>query len=442
MRNILFILLLIFSVATLNVANAQNLRITHVWSHTNLSFDLNKLYNYNKYEKHRFGAGFFINTPLKYDNRYGTLFQNSFYADIYSAWGMGDNAWKYGGSIALRFPRYILRKVYLGYLHDIEKAGNHHFEPYNIFNTTGNSTYISSHYSAVDRIWGGVDVDVLGPGFITAELRHSAERLLFDAYSRLYPLAYENEALPRKNFNELHLRLKWGKDWMVDILAGESHPFGERLDSGTDLQEFASIVAQYSHTFTVGKKNDKLSIFGQTGTTVNSRTPISRRFDMSGTGGSHFFFRNTFLTVTPNSLTADQYLQLCFNYTFETPLWRARISKPKVFLQLNSMWGMLATDDGPKAQNTYTLLDCYPVDETTMNLPVTDLITLTAPSKGLLEPSIGIDYLLHWGIFDFGAAVAYQLAPQNSLYYKDNFLDKFAVMLVAKLIFETLDFNF
>ena len=79
---------------------AQNaLRLSHLWSRTNVSFDLNRLYNYNIYERNRWGAGFFLETPLKYDTRYGTLFQNTFYGDIYGAYGTGDRALKGGGSL-------------------------------------------------------------------------------------------------------------------------------------------------------------------------------------------------------------------------------------------------------------------------------------------------------------------------------------------------------
>ncbi len=57
-----------------------------------------------------------------------------------------------------------------------------------------------------------------------------------------------------------------------------------------------------------------------------------------------------------------------------------------------------------------------------------------APLDGLLEPCIGIDKLLHWGVLDLGVAAAYQMTPKKTSYHLDNFLDKFAVMCVAKLI--------
>ena len=93
-------------------------------------------------------------------------------------------------------------------------------------------------------------------------------------------------------------------------------------------------------------------------------------------------------------------------------------------MQLNALWGVLYGKSVVDGTGTYALYGTEPAK----------YIALTAPFAGLLEPCIGIDGLLHWGVLDLGIAAAYQMTPKKTSYHLDNFLDKFAVMCVAKLI--------
>lgn len=421
-------LLLLLLPAT--AAVGQNvLRMSHLWSRTNVGFDLNRLYNYNIYERNRWGAGFYLETPLKYDTRYGSLFQNTFYGEIYGAYGSGDKALKGGGSLQLRFPRYILRLVSVGYKHDIERVGMHDFNAYNIINTFENSSYFSSRYSAIDRLETAVVVDLPGATMFTLSYRHSAERLLFDAHGLLFPAIDDADALPRIKYDELLLQLECGKNLKFQLLTGKWNPYDAAFELSDRL--YLRLFGQYANRIVLPDSHGTVSLYAQGGLTRNECTPISRRFDISGAGITRYFFNNTFLTVRPNSFMADSYVTLHMGYSMGRPLWNARLSKPLPFVQLGAMWGMLYGKQVVNGTGVYHLLTGAPVDSSNPYA-----IAVRAPYKGLLEPAIGIDNLFRWGFLDLGVAAAYQLTPKNSDYHLDNFSDKFSVMLVAKLIFE------
>lgn len=430
MRKTLFICLL--SLLSLSSARlcAQQLRITHLWSHTDLSFDLNRLYNYNIYENNRWGAGLILSTPLHYDTRYGTLFQNRFEASVYAGWGSGDHAWKYGVETSLAFPRNVFREITVGYHHDIEKVGAHSFQPYNLLNTFENSTYFSSRYSFVDKVFGSVSLDPDGPSKVSLSYSHSAEKLLFNNTGLIYPSIYPEEALRPRDFDEMDIQLRWGDYWIVDLLAGVSHLRHTQDESHGHLRAFM----QYGRTFKIGKKAHRLSFLGQAGSTSGDATPIARRFDISGTGGSIYFFRNTFLTVRPNSFLADTYAEACTHFITGKPLWDNAISSPKPFLQLNAVWGTLHQNGKLRGS---VVLDMQQGSQASAATDHDMMLALIAPDKGLMEAAAGFEGLIHWGVLDIGAAAAYQFTPKKSLYYQDNFFNKFAVMFIATLVLDT-----
>ena len=429
----LYIILLLSILASCGSLNAQDLRLSHLRSRTNISLDLNKLYNYNMYEHNRWGLGLFLTTPLKYDEKYGTNYQNLFRTDIYAAWGSGDHAFKYGGSLQLIFPRSFIRRIYIDAFHDIEKIGNHSFVSYNILNTSDNSTYFSSRYSAVDRLLLGMEFNLLGKNKINADFRLSHEAPLFNAQTLLYPRRFESDSTQGNHYREWHINIIKDKHWTFDFLFGNATRNGGG-PAGSEMHleniNYFRVIAQYSNIFTL-KNKSKLSAFSQFGFLENSNTPISRRFDLSGTGGSLYYFNNTLLTVRPNTFTADIFFHGCLNYSFANPLWKSRLSNPVPFIQLNALYGRLYNVD---VDNT-GLYELYTGRQLSTNVSASTYV-LRSPDRGLLEPALGLNSLLRWGILDIGAALAYQITPANSTYHIHNFWNNFSVMCIAKLAFE------
>lgn len=422
----LYICLLSFFLLVIGNVSSQKLNIEHKFGNTSIGFDLNSVYNYNIYEHNRFGAGIELITPLKYDNRYGSLFQNYFMADAYVGYGVRDKAWKYGGSLGLSFPRSLFRSIAIGYCHDLTQIGKHSFIEYDMLNTSDNSSYFSSRFSGVDHFGVTLLIDPPGPSRIILDYSHSRERYLFDAHNLLYPAIYGDDNMPYYTFNEVGIRLFWGDHWkfslLTNIIASQDNSW--HLDNNPLFGlQYYRFLSEYSNKINFNGNRGQLSLFAQCGIILNE-APISRMFDLSGTGGSYYYFNNSFLTVRPNTFMSDAFALASIRYTLGISLWKTASSEPHPFVQLNAMWGMLQGKNISNSSGTYILEDTQPQK----------LIVLTTPDHGLLEPCIGFDKLIRWGVVDVGVAAAYQITPKNSPYHIDNFWNKFAVICIAKLI--------
>lgn len=406
-----------------NVAEGQSVRLARLKNRTDISLDLDRLYNYNNYERNRWGLGVDVTVPLKYDDRYGTLFQNLAIVSAYAGYGTGDHAWKFGGSAGMLFPRSVVRSFHVMYQHDLLRVGSHSFDDYNLFNTSNNSSYFSSHYAGVDVASAVLQVDIPGPGELLLEYSHSRERYLFDAHGLLYPSRYDGDTMPYHVFNEVGLDLYWGKHWKLGLLANLRREDPDRnLYNILPGIHYVRLLVQYNNKIELKKNRGRLSLFAQGGAVLDD-VPLSRRFDLGGTGGGRYYFNNTLLTVRPNTFMADAFALANVRYTAGFSLWKSTISNPQPFVQLGAVWGTLYGKDvigGTKI----------------VNLAPGSQIAITAPFQGLLEPGAGIDKLLHWGVLDMGVAAAYQLTKKNSPYHLDNFFDKFAVMVVANLVID------
>ncbi len=420
--------LLLYNIVAMPRADAQEVRLTPLHSKTVVSFDLNRLYNYNSYERNRWGVGFKLVTPLKYDTLRGAISQNSFIASTYAGYGTGDHAWKYGGAVGLGFPRSVFKQISICYQHDLLRVGSHSFDEYNILNTSANSSYFSSRFSGVDRIGVVAQIDIPGPGMLYIDYSHSRERYLFDASGPLYPNLYDNDTMPYETFNEVGIDFYLGDHWKFGVLTNiqESQDDVFRINNNPLFSlEYLRFLSQYSNKIKFKNTHGKLSLFAQSGF-ILGEAPVSRQFDISGTGGGRYYFYNTFLTIRPNNFMADIFTLASIRYTTGWSFWKEDVSEPHPFFQLNALWGMLYGKQIVNGTGIFYLNDTPPYRA----------ISLTAPYDGLLEPCIGIDRLLRWGLVDLGIATAYQFTPKNSSYHLDNFLDKFAVMCIVRLILD------
>ncbi|MBR4804047.1 MAG: hypothetical protein IK032_05360, partial [Bacteroidales bacterium] len=114
------------------------------------------------------------------------------------------------------------------------------------------------------------------------------------------------------------------------------------------------------------------------------------------TGNMSYYFRNSFMTLHPHQFVSDRYANLCISFQFAQPFWRLKYSKPKPFLQLNSIIGTASRKI------------------TTDNMPV------LAPEKGIMEPCVAINDLLAYSTISLGVGFAYRVSAYNSIYEKDN----------------------
>lgn len=434
MRKKLYICLLFILFSLTKGAVSQSLFLTRSFGHTTIGFDINSLYNYNIYEGHRVGGSAFVSFPVKNDKRYGSDFQNNFNITGYGAYGLTDKAWKYGGEVEFRMPCNTFRNAFVGFNHDIEIVGQHNFSTYQLLNTISNSGYFSSRFSSIDRLSIGFTLALPHAMSLMTKYRHSREMLLFSSSTLLYPSIFVDEALTPSSFDEVNLRLsllpssssKRGRA-IVDIIAGYATPH----EDGASSTLFCRLVAQYEHSFHLGTNNNPLTLFSQAGSTILPNTPVSRRFNISGSGGSYYYFNNSFLTVRPNAFMTDIFVILKAHYALSKPLWTLSFSKPKPFIQAAGLWGALRTDKSFGECATFDLITGQFTSPDIM--PTHETIMLFAPFQGLAEFAAGIEDLIRWNLIDVGAAVAYKITSKKALYYSDNIFGNLAVMVVAKL---------
>ena len=389
------------------LVSAQSLRLTPYRAPSALYLNLDHLYGYNRYEHSRIEAGLTWVTPNEAaEPRPASIGQWSLGG--YAAYGFKDQGLKYGVAVQLRLPGQGDVKLRFRAFNDLETAASRRMGDYSFLSPELNTTFLASRYVGVKGIRFDVKVSPRRDWELSAGALLAWEQYRFNNDGPLYPRLTPDAmpmALPHAAFTA---RADWSRGLAVTATAGVTK--GEYVDRN-DVP-YLRLLAQYD----AEPGEFGLHVFGQAGF-VSALAPYSRMFDLSGTAKSGYFFRNTFLTVRPNTFTANMFAHLCLNYTPPMPLWELSWSQPLAFLQVNAMWGQLFGQD---------------IDGKLHH----DGLDLQAPHLGLLEPAAGFDGLVHWGLIDLGFAVAYQICPFDAPYMNETLTDNFAFTFVATLIFE------
>ena len=393
------------------LAGAQGVRLTRYDAPTALYWKANDLFRYNRYEQARFDLGLTWVIPNENARRQEgeplrrPLGQWQLHGDM--GYGTADRELKGRLDIQLRLPGSLGTRLKLSGFKDMERAGERKLSGYDMLSVSQNTAMTSSRFSAVR----GAQFEVSATphsnlGFALA-LRQTWEEYRFDSVTRLYPAIDPAEQAPVRCFSELEGRLNCFRDLTLQVRTGRMAVEGE-------ARHYLRALAQYSHSTL--PDGGCLSLFAQMGYATGG-TPYSRLFDLSGSGGYAYYFRNTFLTVRPNTFTANLFAHLCVNVTAPLPLWELSWSRPQLFAQVNAAWGQL-------------------LDAGNTGRTVCDGMPLQAPYMGIFEPATGFYGLLHWGILDVGVAVAYQMVPLQAPYLSIDPSECFAFMAVAELIFD------
>lgn len=393
--------------------------------------DLNQLFNYNQYEGTRWGLGLQFTYPLRYDASRPRDQQDGIRLKVYGAYGTFDKAFKGGASAGIAMARFPLRSVGISFSHDLDRAGSRQLGSYNIIQTYNNTNYVCSKYIGVDRLSMGIEQLHHHGNDIGMLLRISREDYRFNQGGLVYPIL-GSERMPYLKYTEGLVSVNYASGLAYRFLAGHV-----RSDEpGMKARAYATLIVQYSEKLTMkNQRADNLYLYLQGGLATKS-APFGRYFDLSGTAGSHYFFRNSFMTVFPNTFHSNAYLAGCAHYLWGRPLWKSKISNPQPFLQMSAMIGGLR---GSNHEGTlvYSLRNEAPVlPATTQQIADENIIALHAPTSGLLEPAIGMERLLRVNWMEVGLACAYQLTPPRAEYHRVSWKDNFAWMVMANLVLE------
>ncbi len=385
------------------LVGAQSIRLTKYGAPTALYFDADRFFNFNLYERSRFELGLtwvVPNESAEVQRHY--LGQWRFQG--YGAYSTFDRDFKFGGSVQLRLPGRGDVRLRLEGFKDLEQAASRRLSPYQMLSTDYNTGYVASRYMGVKGAAFGLIYNPMHSLELTFKLRQTWEDCRFNNFGLLYPTLDPAEQAPVNSYTELNVRADWRKKLILDIRGGRMYDLAEHYYLRSLLQ-YDAPVGDYG-----------FNLFGQIGL-ATSGTPYSRMFDVSGTGSTLYFFKNTFLTIRPNTFTTNLFAHLCLNYTAPMPLWDLSWSKPKPFLQINALWGTLfdGNDDGSRLY---------------------DGLQLQAPYMGVFEPATGFDGLVRWGLLDLGFGVAYQICPFSAPYFNNDPTSNINVTIVATLIID------
>lgn len=409
-------------------ATAQSVRLTHYDAPSALYADLDRLYNYNRYEKSRIELGATWVTPNETAQQ-SRPHSGQWTLEGYAAYGFGDKAFKYGGSAQLRLPGLHNVRLRLRGYNDVEAAASRRLEGYRMLAPDYNTSFLSSRFVGTKGVWADISLKPIWTWELTLGAALNWVDYRFSPTDLLYPVRNPEQREPTVLHSTLSARAEWLNKVTLTAVAGLLSPdtvtdrrHGIASANTTQKRGYLRLLAQYN-----GDPGDMgLHVFAQLGYTTEG-TPFCNMFDMSGTARSVYFFRNTFLTVPPNKFTANMFAYTCLNYTAPIPLWETSWSQPQPFLQLSAMWGRL---HGQDAEGQRLLQD--------VGLKAGEALPLQAPYMGLMEAATGFDGLLRWGLLDFGVGIAYQLCPLKAPYLNENPLDNFALAVVATFVLDKM----
>lgn len=355
-----------------------------------------KVWNYNHYEHSRWGAGLRLTTHPSW------FIFNQIDADVYLGYGLGDEQWKWGVGLEehLRGSR-INSTFYQRYTSDYRGAGSRRIgNPW----TAGGSLlgdFMASRMISVRSATLGYHMQA-GSWRWALEATGGKRGYLFDDNHLIYA---NLEDVTYSNF--IHLRL------MMRHACG----IGAQLEVAPD-GSMARLLAEYKRNIELTHFN--ISIYAQGGLTPERNEYIDM-FDLGGMWSSPLYVSNQLATARPNEFTANAFTLLHMQIETARPLFRLYSSlfnvgiNPSPFVGITAAWGALWGQD---ADGQRPWLGSY----------------LQAPHRGILEPTLGLNGIIRFGVVDWGAAISYRLTPSDAPYSYTDPYDNLMLIVTAKLL--------
>lgn len=351
---------------------------------------LERLLRYNGYEGIRLGLGAQTNSKVSRHVRLGGWF----------AYGFQDEAWKYGGDLAIRPWQGrgpVLRALYA---YDVEESGGVAYQGLpRTFTTESYRWFYVDRMDRTERIGGELSFRVGGPLRLWLGAQR-VERLNLIGYSYAEEVA-EGVTLLSDRFRtgELSLALRYAhREQVAQVPAGQ-FGLGTRWpvlylnamravdglwEGELDLWRVDAMVEK---TFRLRMAGDlSLRLMGGL---ADPQAPYPFLFNLRGswTSGLPVATMNTFETMRPNEFLADRYLALHLRHSFGNLLFKGKKFKPVPVLVLNGGVGAL---DQPERHRGYIFKDAR---------------------EGYLEGGLQLDNLLRSGFTAFGVGAFYRFGP-------------------------------
>lgn len=368
-----------------------------------LSLDINSIFNYNQYEKSRWGLG------LQYDIALDGERFRALVLSGYGAYGYEDTRFKWGLKVDLQSKLTHQSHTYISFSHDLSPDAARYLIPYQLTSFTSTGSFMARLFSDAYRLTLGFSRQATVKRTDCFELRLSRERYLHYGTTQIYPSSYSNlKDLPHMDFVEGRVFVAHNSGLRGELLAGIYGNFTDIFSANINRQQaFLRLLLQYENEFYFSAF--ELDLFAQGGV-ANSGAPYSRLFDLGGTWGSPLALEKSLLTARPNEFTTNLFTLINLKLTTQLPLFRfdspllALGTAPSPFLLCNVAWGIMGEYTGA-----------------------------SVPDKGIAEVGAGIDGIIVWGAVRWGGAVVYRLTPSSADYHypdsKDNLLFLFTAQL-------------
>lgn len=393
-RNMKRSLLILLYLSAAMGACGQYLRLVGDSSRTALYIDAGRIWNYNLYEHSRWGGGLMLTTHPS-----NSIF-NKIDAAGYLGYGTRDKRWKYGAALDEHLRNSPFQSaLYQRFEHDYFAAGSRHIaNPWSGGQLLGG--FMSRRMTEDLLVTFGYRWHTR-PWRWAVEFTWGERRCLFNETDLLYA---SQDLLNYERFGRLRLSIR------------HSSGFAAQYEYFSDWKTMR-LLADYRRTIPFSFL--KLDLYAQGGVTPKYNKYIDM-FDLGGFYNAPLYLERGFSTIRPNEFTSNTFASFYLRLQTAAPLFRTYNplfgtgTNPTPFFSINALWGMLWGQDENGQRPWLTS-------------------SLQSPNRGILEVSIGMDGIIHYGVVDWGVAVAYRITSPTAAYHNTVARHNIAILITAKL---------
>ncbi len=369
-----------------------------------LNLDLNKILNYNGYEKFRLGAGLHTNDDVSKFVSIGG----------YGAYGTGDGTFKYGGDLGFVFNPYNHVKLDFAYQHDVIGVGTVSF--YNNQSLLSTESYYDYFINNMDKMKKGT-VSLSFDALRYFQFNFFGDEQLRTATNSYEFLRSSNPGFFFRNdywFTEVGVGFRFAykenflKSPLGMISLGTKYPIiwgnitqglNNLLDGEYKYTKYDLKISKDFHIPQAGYSSLEV-LAGY----VQGDVPYTLLYNGKGSYEQYTIaVDNSFETMRLNEFLSSRYVDIFYFHNFQSVLYRHNHFRPELKLVSHAGWGLLD----------------YPASHFG--------ITYKTMTKGYYESGIEINNLVKSSIFRIGIGGYYRYGPYSLSKPIDNFVFKFTI---------------
>lgn len=308
------------------------------WQTRHVDLDLNHLWRFNSYEGNRLGLGLRSQDALL----------KGLEAGVYGAYGLRDQAWKYGGDVEVTFNRDREWRWGAAFMQDVVEPGQGGLRaPVSLSDLR---SYATSRMDSVRQARSWMHLRLFTFTTVEAALQYTQRNPAYAYTWRSHP----GEA-------GVHGFEQWAAQVNVRYAYREElvEVFGQRVSQGSRfpilrLAWEMGLPGWGGNGFAYQRVEGQLSqrLRTRLGTTFltaeagwsSGELPASLLFFGAGSRSAEVWLvaPGFFQTMTPYAFLHDRYARAFLRHQFATPLWRTPLSQPRLSLFQGVGWGNLA----------------------------------------------------------------------------------------------------